>query len=300
MASVGQHRSYFGGCRRNNSYRNFFRQVGSARRICRAGGEEKDLNPKGSFGDELLDFMYAGKKLRKWYGEEGMVLPKDGGQPEEEEVEEEPEVERDQVLVLDADTTMGELVVLQLILTRQKIKALVKDAAAASAGFGPYIQAVQGTPFDTGILLRALRGVRTVICCGKLGTVLPACKKAGVKQIVLLSAVGSPQRGFSLFGGEMPLLADAAREQQVRSSGMRYTIVQVGGLSNKPSGSSGIAISAGESPCGEIGREDVAQVLARAATSDGQGDSVVVQVQNVAGGDDWELALDSVLQSQTA
>ena len=42
-------------------------------------GEEEEGSRKGNFGDEMLDFMYAGKKLRKWYGEEGMVLPRDGG-----------------------------------------------------------------------------------------------------------------------------------------------------------------------------------------------------------------------------
>lgn len=165
----------------------------------------------GGLGDELLDFMYAGKKLRKWYGAEGQVLPRDGRQPDDEpeapqEEEEEPAV-REYVAVLDADTSpMAEQarpacapcchlakdaafaprsnwhcgnstwcqqhsafsdarghrcarahppavhppprlqVVLQLILNRTKIRALVKDAAAAKAAFGPYIEPVQASP----------------------------------------------------------------------------------------------------------------------------------------------------------
>lgn len=36
----------------------------SNRRVLAASG--KNWNPRGSAGEELLDFMYAGKKLRKW------------------------------------------------------------------------------------------------------------------------------------------------------------------------------------------------------------------------------------------
>ncbi|KAI7839406.1 hypothetical protein COHA_006807 [Chlorella ohadii] len=115
-----------------------------------AGGGE----PKGNLGDELLDFMYAGKKLRKWYGQEGQVLPRDGrpGPSDQQEDEEEPAV-REYIAVLDADSSpMAEQVVLQLILNRAKIRALVKDAPAAKSGFGPYIEAVQGDANDAATL----------------------------------------------------------------------------------------------------------------------------------------------------
>ncbi len=104
-----------------------------------AGGGE----PKGNLGDELLDFMCkpssavlavslhfglitasqqgqtlpaalhaslsaadAGKKLRKWYGQEGQVLPRDGrpGPSDQQEEEEEPAV-REYIAVLDADSS---------------------------------------------------------------------------------------------------------------------------------------------------------------------------------------------------
>lgn len=61
----------------------------------------------GGLGDELLDFMYAGKKLRKWYGAEGQVLPRGrqpGDEPEAPQEEEEPAV-REYIAVLDADTS---------------------------------------------------------------------------------------------------------------------------------------------------------------------------------------------------
>ena len=61
--------------------------------------------------------------MRKWYGE-GERLPRDGGGSLEDEAgngaqaEEEAPIVRDSVLVTDADSPMGELVVLQLILAR--------------------------------------------------------------------------------------------------------------------------------------------------------------------------------------
>jgi hypothetical protein len=44
------------------------------------GPNDGEKSGGGGIGDELLDFMYAGKKLRKWYGEQDLVLP-DGGIP---------------------------------------------------------------------------------------------------------------------------------------------------------------------------------------------------------------------------
>ncbi len=35
-----------------------------------------------NLGDDLLDFIQAGKKMRKWYGEGEMALQDGGGRPE--------------------------------------------------------------------------------------------------------------------------------------------------------------------------------------------------------------------------
>ena len=65
--------------------------------------------------------MVGGPKLRKWYGEG--ELPQDGGStivdnmPKPEDILP-GDVERDAILVTDADSPTGEQVVLQLILAR--------------------------------------------------------------------------------------------------------------------------------------------------------------------------------------
>lgn len=94
-----------------------------------------------NFGDGLLDYMEAGPKLRKWYGE-GERRPRDGQEPDPEK--DEPDAPGDAVLVTDGDSPMGELVILQLILARLKVTALVKDSAAATQAYGSYVTPVQG------------------------------------------------------------------------------------------------------------------------------------------------------------
>lgn len=234
-------------------------------------------------------------QLRKWYGVEGQVLPRDGGQQGEAEPqpEEEEPAEREYIAVLDADSSpMAEQaramkvkpnlrllaiaaraavvrsllslhmcgvgpvcrrrravrpsgptclpslargpplhlmqVVLQLILKRSKIRALVRDVGAAKSGFGPYIEAVQGDSSDAAAVRRLLRGAKAAVCCSKLGALLPAAAAARVPHVVLLTA--SPAGGGlgSLFAGaEQQALGDASREAALRASGLPHTIVQV-------------------------------------------------------------------------
>jgi hypothetical protein len=44
----------------------------------RAQEREPGRKPKLSFGDQLLDYIEGGPKLRKWYGQEEQA-PRDGG-----------------------------------------------------------------------------------------------------------------------------------------------------------------------------------------------------------------------------
>jgi len=241
----------------------------------------------GGLGDDLLDFMYAGKKLRKWYGEEGLVLPKDGGSPKDEDEEgpsssQEDAGPRDQVLVLDAETVpMAEQVLLQLILARAKVKVLVKDTQAAKAGFGPYVQIVSGGANDASALRSALQGVKALVLCGAVAPgVLAAATAAGVPHIVLLSAVGAPPRGGFMFfrDQEMDVLMDKSREEQVRGAALAHTILRVGGLDDSDGGVKELRLTAGEAAGGAVSREDAASVVAQASLRDCSAGSLVVSI----------------------
>jgi hypothetical protein len=230
-----------------------------------------------NLGDEMLDFLYAGKKLRKWYGQEGPVLPRDGELEQEEFVNEEDEDDlttRDAVLVLEADTNpMAEQVLLQLILARADIQAVVRDVGAAKTGYGPYVQATGGNSNDpNAVRMAARKKVKTIVMCGQVfPSVMQAAALAGVQHVVLLSAVGLPKNGgFQLFkNNELDVLKDQQREAIVRSSRLKYTIVRINGLINKEGGQSALKpVSIDDKPQTPLAREDAALIVAQAALRD--------------------------------
>ena len=104
----------------------------------------------------MLDFMYAGKKLRKWYGETDMVLPRDGGTVEEDmgEGQEAPmeDIARSSVVVLypeDDRFPMSEQVLLELIVRRADVLVVTNDLSRAKEGYGQYVNAVKLDSSDT-------------------------------------------------------------------------------------------------------------------------------------------------------
>jgi hypothetical protein len=267
----------------------------------------------GGFGEELLDFMYAGKKLRKWYGEEGMVLPKDGGPPrggddaERGATARDPAAPRDAIFVLEPDAVpMAEQVLLQLILLRAGVRGLVKDPAAARAGYGEYASFAGGAAADGALLRRELTRATALVLCGRAPAVaLEAAAAARVPHVVLLSAVGAPPppglRLWPFGGGELAALRDEAREAAVRAAGLPYTIVRVAELSDAPGGGGAPALRAGGAG-GAVAREDAAEVVARAALRDAARGSLVCAVGPPGeGGDvDWPAAFDSLVAAAVA
>eukprot|EP00242_Pyramimonas_sp_CCMP2087_P014106 CAMPEP_0198212692 /NCGR_PEP_ID=MMETSP1445-20131203/27249_1 /TAXON_ID=36898 /ORGANISM="Pyramimonas sp., Strain CCMP2087" /LENGTH=247 /DNA_ID=CAMNT_0043887211 /DNA_START=106 /DNA_END=846 /DNA_ORIENTATION=+ len=192
--------------------------------VCKAKG----ARGKDGFGvgDDIIDFIEGGPKMRRWYGqaERGAEEYGDGFGEEEEEEDEDT---RPAVLVTDADSEMGQILVLQLILQRQRVKVLVANIEKAKMGFGPYVQPFEGNVENLDSLAAALKNTKMVICCGKVGE-LPsvASEVPGVEHIVLLSATGittgkaEPAIGglfgaFSAQKAERDLLRKGGREAKV-------------------------------------------------------------------------------------
>lgn len=97
---------------------------------------------------------------------------------------------KDAILVTDADSPTGQLVVLSLILARKRVRALVRDAKEAKASFGPYVEPIVGEVKDRESVEKAMgEGVRAVIVTTRVGSVLDVARRAGVEHIVLLSQV---------------------------------------------------------------------------------------------------------------
>lgn len=251
-------------------------------RAAKKGDEEK---PSFSLGDQLLDYIEGGPKLRKWYGAPDQ-LPRDGGEgpsneDEEEPVEEEEEGPRDAVLVTDADSETGQLLVLQLILKRIRVRALVRDAKAATAAFGPYVEPVVGDVTDATSLKKALRGVRAVVIPTKVGAVADSTVLKGVEHIVFMSQLAA----YRNEGGLAALFKGGARRQAeldeaaVASTGIPYTIVRPGALRDEPGGQQGFQFAQDEPITGTITREDAATICVRALSKPPQ-QALIFEVSN--------------------
>ncbi|KAL6748524.1 hypothetical protein V8C86DRAFT_3146608 [Haematococcus lacustris] len=268
------------------------------------------VHAKGRLADDLLDYVTAGPKMRKWYGQgerpsEGGPGPEkpEGGKQEDEEDE---EGEGDAILVTDADTPMGEQVVLQLILARASIKALVRDTVAAKTSYGPYVAPLSLEMGNPQLLRRALKGCGSVVCLGRPGALPQVAKEAGVAHVVLLSAAGAaPQGGplSGLFDGELAALRDLAREAAFAKAGVRCTVVRVAAVRDAPGGCSSLALQApqpagsGQAAGPSVSREDVAAVLVQALKRLPAEQSRIFEVRSLGAGappSDWSALFDSV------
>mmetsp|Transcript_26443 Transcript_26443/g.74404 ORF Transcript_26443/g.74404 Transcript_26443/m.74404 type:complete len:362 (-) Transcript_26443:90-1175(-) len=263
---------------------------------------------KPGIGDGLLDMLQGGPKLRRWYGEEDLlgVGVADREQGKDKQEPEDEGIPKDTVLVADADSPMGEQVVLQLILARQKVRVLVADPVAAKQAYGPYVDATRGHVSSLRGNREALREVSALVIPGQLGDSLQAAQEgAGVEQVVLLSSVGLQGGGLlsRLLGGEQRLLADEGREAAVRASGLPHIVVRAGAIRDAPRApGSGLAITKDGIPEGEISREDVAKVLALCASTPlpGSADCAVLCVGQTALDTDWEADLLALVGSSSA
>ncbi|XP_077236318.1 NAD(P)-binding Rossmann-fold superfamily protein isoform X2 [Tasmannia lanceolata] len=195
---------------------------------------------KFSFTDQILDYIEGGPKLRKWYGAPDL-LPKDGGLEDEENGSQEEEETRDAVLVTSGDSEIGQMVILSLILKRAQVKALVKDKRAAVEAFGTYVESIAGDASDGSFLVKALKGVRAIICPLNEGFLSDIGSMKGIQHIVLLSQL-AVYRGSSgiqaLMNSKAKKLAERD-EAAVIASGIPYTIIRAGLLQNSPGGMQG-------------------------------------------------------------
>jgi len=173
--------------------------------------------------------------------------------------------------VTDADSPIGEQIVLQLILARAVIRAVVKDTTAARTAYGPYVTPVSLDTGNADQLRRVLKGCGSVVCAGRPGAWLEAAAAEGVAHVVLLSAVGQAQGGFmaSLLGDDLAPLRDPAREAAVVQCGRRYSIVRVAGAVDSPGGQSALSLLPGTAslqggPQQPVSREDLAAVVVQA------------------------------------
>ncbi|KAI3789848.1 hypothetical protein L2E82_02652 [Cichorium intybus] len=219
---------------------------------------------KPGFFDVILDYIEGGPKLRKWYGAADLNTEDGSISEEADESSEEDEI-RDAVLVTDGDNEIGQTIILSLIIKRIRVKALVKDKRAAIESFGTYVESITGDPKDSSFLKKSLRGVRTIICPNE-GFLSKVESLKGVQHVVILSQL-SVYRGSS---GVQAIMNSNARklaeedESALVASGVPYTIIRTGLLTNDRGGKTGFSFEKGCTVNGSLSKEDAAYVCIEA------------------------------------
>jgi len=188
---------------------------------------------------------------------------------------------KDLVVVVGGSGKTGIEVVKQLTAKEQyELRATTRNVGRAKANIGDDIDWVYADVKDVSSLRSAIDGADYVISAIGAGApggengpkhidyqgvvnLVDICQELGVKQFVLTSAigVGDVDHFLNVLFGNVQVWKWLG-EDYIHDSGLPYTIVRPGGLSDGPAGHAGIKLAAkGALHGGEIPRADVAQVL---------------------------------------
>jgi uncharacterized protein YbjT (DUF2867 family) len=189
------------------------------------------------------------------------------------------------VLVAGATGGTGQEVVDQALAKGLHVRALVRDESKARLLFGDRVQYVTGDVREPRSLKKAVKGVNEVICAlgsnvqrdpenspervdyAGVKALAEAAKAAGVAQFILVSSMGVTHPEHQLNAMLDNILEWKLKgEEAVRATGINYTIVRPGSLTNEPGGQRGVRIMQGDPLDGDgsISRADVAAVLVSA------------------------------------
>lgn len=191
----------------------------------------------------------------------------------------------DLVLVAGATGRTGQLIVRDLNAAGYRVRALVRDPASAKAVLGDTVEYATGDVRQPQTVAAAMQGARyTIAAIGAtrkdpanspefvdfqgIRNLADAAAAAKLEQIVIVSSSGVTHKDHMLnkvFNNV--LLWKAEGEAAVRASGVPYTIVRPGGLTDKPGGESGIRLEQGDQGTGVISRADVARVCVAALSA---------------------------------
>lgn len=188
------------------------------------------------------------------------------------------------VLVAGATGQTGQLIVRELLASGYQVRALVRDTAKARQTLGEQVELVQGDIKDPATLAAAFAGTDAVISAvGARGAKGPDRPEAidyqGVKnlvdaavaarsqQFVLVSSrsVTQPDNALNKLFGNV-LIWKLKGEDALRASGVPYTVVRPGGLTNGPGGDKEVVFEQGDTVSAQttITRADVARICVEA------------------------------------
>ena len=188
-------------------------------------------------------------------------------------------------LVAGATGGVGQQIVSKLLRRNEHVRALVRDLTKARALLGENLELVEGDARRIDSANEAVQGVQVVICA--LGArpgndqntpeqvdyegvqnLVMAARNAGVARFVLVSslAVTRPDHPLNQYGRVLDWKRKG--EDALRSSGLVYTIIRPGGLTDDPGGAAAVQFDQGDRASGRISRADVAEIVMQALARD--------------------------------
>lgn len=186
------------------------------------------------------------------------------------------------VLVAGATGRTGNHVVTELLATGYRVRAFVRDVVEARERLGPEIEYAVGDVRDRKSIDAALDGVSAIISAigagredptngpefvdyGGTKNLVEAAADAGLEQFVMISSAGVTHEDHVLNKMFNNVLTWKFKgEEAVRNSGVAYTIIRPGGLTNKVGDENELVFEQGDDVSGMIARADLARVCVAA------------------------------------
>ena len=186
------------------------------------------------------------------------------------------------VLVAGATGRTGQKVVSELLSKGYRVRAFVRNVDTAREKLGADIDFAEGDVRQRETIDAALDGVSAIISSigagrgdpsngpefvdyGGVKNLVEAAVDAGLSQFVLVSSMGATRTDHELNKMFNNILIWKFKgEEAVRNSGVPYTIVRPGGLTDDTGGEHAMLFLQGDEGQGRIPRADVARVLVAA------------------------------------
>jgi len=188
---------------------------------------------------------------------------------------------RRKILVAGATGGVGSKVVRLLLDSGEQVRLLARDKERAFQMFGPTPDIWVGDTRVSNSLTEAVEHIDALICT--TGSRTPGTKndpeqvdylgvanlvhsavQAGVKHFVLVSSIAVTQTDHPLNKFGRVLDWKLKGENVLRKSGLPYTIIRPGGLTNNPGGTRRLFIAQGDKITGKVSRADVAMLCVMA------------------------------------
>ena len=201
-----------------------------------------------------------------------------------------PKHGEERILVVGATRGTGTEIVRRLVRDGFRVRALARDESKTRSTLGDSVEVIQGDVTRRETLTPAMRDIhhviftvgvtkrpasqRSIIAVEYDGVknTLAAAKEAGVNgRFLYMTAMGVTRHSFASIGLNLikgrTLVWRRRAEDEIRDSGLDYTIIRCGVLRNEPAGRHAIEISQRDRPMAiwrQIGRADAAEVFVQA------------------------------------